>query len=136
MSAAILRFEARSAPAAGQRPGLLQRGDGAAEIGFALRGGRSALADLYQRTPCRVLFPRVEADEPPVAVVLTTSGGLTGGDRLRLAITVGEEAAAVVTTQAAEKIYRVEWTTPDEPTVWLAVHYGDVPVPTVDCSQG
>jgi cupin 2 domain-containing protein len=21
--------------------------------------------------------------------------------------------------------HRVEWTTPDEPTVWLAVHYGD-----------
>ena len=21
--------------------------------------------------------------------------------------------------------HRVEWTTPDEPTIWLAVHYGD-----------
>lgn len=25
----------------------------------------------------------------------------------------------------AHKKYRVEWTTPDEQTVWLAVHYGD-----------
>ena len=25
----------------------------------------------------------------------------------------------------AHKRHRVEWTTPDEPTVWLAVHYGD-----------
>jgi cupin 2 domain-containing protein len=24
----------------------------------------------------------------------------------------------------ARKRHRVEWTTPDEPTVWLAVHYG------------
>ncbi len=24
----------------------------------------------------------------------------------------------------AHKRHRVEWTTPDEPTVWLAVHYG------------
>jgi cupin 2 domain-containing protein len=24
----------------------------------------------------------------------------------------------------AHKKHRVEWTTPDEPTVWLAVHYG------------
>jgi cupin 2 domain-containing protein len=21
--------------------------------------------------------------------------------------------------------HRVEWTTPEEPTIWLAVHYGD-----------
>lgn len=34
----------------------------------------------------------------------------------------------------AHKRHRVEWTTPSEPTVWLAVHYGDVPVPTVNCS--
>ena len=25
----------------------------------------------------------------------------------------------------AHKKHRVEWTTPDEPTVWLAVHYGE-----------
>jgi len=24
----------------------------------------------------------------------------------------------------AHKRHRVEWTTPDEPTVWLAIHYG------------
>lgn len=25
----------------------------------------------------------------------------------------------------AHRKHRVEWTTPDEPTIWLAVHYGD-----------
>ena len=25
----------------------------------------------------------------------------------------------------AHKKHRVEWTTPDEPTIWLAVHYGN-----------
>lgn len=25
--------------------------------------------------------------------------------------------------------HRVAWTTPDEPTIWLAVHYGESPVP-------
>ena len=25
----------------------------------------------------------------------------------------------------AHKKHRVEWTTPDEPTIWLTVHYGD-----------
>jgi cupin 2 domain-containing protein len=28
---------------------------------------------------------------------------------------------------AAHRRHRVEWTQPDEPTVWIAVHYGDVP---------
>ena len=26
----------------------------------------------------------------------------------------------------AFKKYRVEWTTPDEPTIWLGVRYGDL----------
>jgi cupin 2 domain-containing protein len=33
----------------------------------------------------------------------------------------------------AHRKHRVEWTTPDEPTLWLAVHYGDqqcAPTPT------
>ncbi|HEX3997463.1 MAG TPA: cupin domain-containing protein [Pirellulales bacterium] len=28
-------------------------------------------------------------------------------------------------TIPAHRRHRVEWTTPDEPTVWLAVHFGD-----------
>ena len=24
----------------------------------------------------------------------------------------------------ARRRHRVEWTTPDEPTIWLAIHYG------------
>ena len=35
---------------------------------------------------------------------------LTPGDSLRI---------------PAHRRHRVEWTTPDAPTVWLAVHYGD-----------
>lgn len=26
----------------------------------------------------------------------------------------------------AHKKHRIEWTTPDEPTIWLAVHYGEL----------
>ena len=28
---------------------------------------------------------------------------------------------------AAHRRHRVEWTHPDEPTIWIAVHYGEVP---------
>ena len=75
-------------------------------MAFDLRDGGTRLTDLYQRDPCRVLFPRSEPGEPPQAVLLTTSGGVTDGDALKMAIEVGPGAAAVATTQAAEKIYR------------------------------
>lgn len=88
-------------------PNPHQRVDGEARIAFRRRvDGVTALADLYQRAPCRVLFPTTEADDPIQAVLLTTSGGLTGGDRTRVAVSLESHARATVTTQAAEKIYR------------------------------
>lgn len=84
----------------------LQRASGESRVAFDLRDGRTRLGDLYQRDPCRVLFPRAEPGEPPQAVHLTTSGGVTDGDSLKMAIEVGPGAVAVATTQAAEKIYR------------------------------
>jgi urease accessory protein len=88
-------------------PHAHQRVDGEARIAFRRRvDGATALADLYQRAPCRVLFPTTEADDSVQAVLLTTSGGLTGGDRTRVAVSVEPHARATVTTQAAEKIYR------------------------------
>jgi urease accessory protein len=87
-------------------PTRLQRASGESRVAFDLRDGRTCLADLYQRDPCRVLFPEPEPGEPPVAVLLTTSGGVTDGDSLKMAIEIGPEASAVATTQAAEKIYR------------------------------
>ena len=87
-------------------PPLLQRASGESRVAFDLRDGRTRLSDLYQRDPCRVLFPEPEPGEPPLAVMLTTSGGVTDGDSLKMAIEIGPGASAVATTQAAEKIYR------------------------------
>lgn len=84
----------------------LERGSGAAEIVFKRRGDATVLARLAQQTPCRVLFPAAEPGDPPLAVLLTTSGGLTGGDALRVRVGVERGGCAGVTTQAAEKIYR------------------------------
>ncbi|MBI1208958.1 MAG: urease accessory protein UreD [Azospirillum sp.] len=86
---------------------VLQRGDGACEVRFERdEGGLCRARHVYQKAPCRVLFPTVEPGELPTAVVVTTSGGLTGGDRLRLDFTAAPGAAALITAQAAEKIYR------------------------------
>jgi len=87
-------------------PVRLQRASGESRVAFDLRAGRTRLGDLYQRDPCRVLFPEPELGEPPLAVMLTTSGGVTDGDSLKMAIEIGPGASAVATTQAAEKVYR------------------------------
>ena len=84
----------------------LQRASGESRVVFAIRDGATRLTDLYQRDPCRVLFPDPEPGEPPQAVLVTTSGGVTDGDTLKMAIEVGPGARVVAATQAAEKIYR------------------------------
>ena len=79
---------------------------GVAEIGFALKDGPTRLSHLYERHPLRVLFPSSVAGDVPVAVLVTTSGGLVAGDRVAIAVNIGEGAAAHITGSAAEKIYR------------------------------
>jgi urease accessory protein len=81
---------------------------GVAEIGFVARDGRTRLSHLYQTDPLRALFPDAPPGEPPTAVLVTTSGGLVGGDRLRIAVDMAPGSSAHVTAQSAEKIYRSE----------------------------
>src|SRR6476660_7919557 len=102
----------------------LQRASGESRVVFALRDGATRLAELYQRDPCRVLFPDPEPGEPPQAVLVTTSGGVTGGDSLAMAIEIGPAAEAVAATQAAEKIYRAARAT-EHCTMDIAVTVGE-----------
>ena len=88
------------------RGGRLQRADGAASASFALRQGGTRLARLHQRGSAKIRLPKVPAGEPPNAVVINTAGGLTGGDRMRIGVSVAEGCRAIVTTQAAERVYR------------------------------
>jgi urease accessory protein len=85
----------------------LQRCDGALTLSLARdEAGATRLDDLYQRDPCRALFPHAEPGDVFQTVLLTTSGGLAGGDRVAASIAAGAGTRALVTTQAAEKIYR------------------------------
>lgn len=70
--------------------------------------GRAAtrIAHLFQAAPARILFPAPEPDEPPLAVLVNTAGGLAGGDALALDLRLGEGTAVTFTTPSAEKIYR------------------------------
>ena len=80
--------------------------DGAAEIGVGIRNSETRLRHLFQSDPCRILFPRVPPGSPMEAVIVTMSGGIVGGDRLRFALRAEKDAVAAITTQAAEKVYR------------------------------
>lgn len=83
----------------------LQRASGRARVRFVARDGATRLADLEQSGSAKARLPRVH-DPVPVAVFLNTAGGLTGGDRMEFVAEVGPGAAAVATSQAAERIYR------------------------------
>ena len=97
---------ARSPASAGGSGWRFAEAAGVAQIGFAVNDGRTRLTHLYERNPLRVLFPAAEAGDAALAVLVTTSGGLVAGDRLDIAVSVGEGAAAHVTGSAAEKLYR------------------------------
>jgi urease accessory protein len=108
------------------RPAIprLQRSDGAAEVGFVRRDGATRLAHLFQSDPCRVMFPWPDDGDVSQAVLVTTSGGLTDGDRVRIAVNCAAGAAALVTGQAAEKIYRAAGDAPCRIDVGLDVAAG------------
>jgi urease accessory protein len=54
----------------------------------------------------RVLFPDPLDDPMPAAVLINTAGGLVGGDAITVRAGVGARAAARLTSQAAERVYR------------------------------
>lgn len=84
----------------------LQRANGSCRIVVAGAGKGNRIVDLYQQSPMRVVFPRTDGDRSQEAVLVNTSGGVAGGDHLQLNVTALSGASIVVTTQAAEKIYR------------------------------
>ena len=86
-------------------PEGLQRARGRAEVAMRADGGRNRLERLYQQGCAKAILPRSHA-RLPEAVLVNTSGGITGGDRLDYVMTAGDGAGLVVTTQAAERIYR------------------------------
>lgn len=67
--------------------------------------GQSVLADLRHGGCLKALFPRGTCDRLS-AVIVNTSGGITGGDDLRITAKVGADARLSLTSQAAERIYR------------------------------
>ena len=80
------------------------RSQGVLDLSFRRREGRTSIDRSYQAGCLRMR--RVADGEAPCAVLLNTAGGVAEGDSLDQHVTWEEGAAATVTTQAAEKIYR------------------------------
>jgi urease accessory protein len=93
-----------------QAASWLPRTEGSLRLALARRadgsGDRTGVDVLHEQGAARVRFPRPAPLGPAEAVLLNTAGGLTGGDKLAIEVSLGEGARAVVTTAAAEKIYR------------------------------
>jgi urease accessory protein len=92
--------------AGGATAQAMERARGAVRLSASLAGGRIRVADLAQSGCGRLLFPAVAETAALEAVVVNTSGGLTGGDRFEIAASARAGARLVLTTQACEKIYR------------------------------
>lgn len=84
----------------------LPRTEGSLRLGFKREGGETRLDILRQAGAARVRFPKPAGDAVPEAVLLNTAGGLTGGDRIDIGVTLGAGCEATVTSAAAEKVYR------------------------------
>jgi urease accessory protein len=67
--------------------------------------GKTRRGELHESGSLRVRCPNTSADELE-AVLINTAGGVAGGDRFALDIAAGEGTNLVVTTAAAEKVYR------------------------------
>ncbi|MCX7341213.1 MAG: urease accessory protein UreD [Hyphomicrobiales bacterium] len=81
------------------------RAAGGVRVRFALARNRTVRTEVAEGGGYRVRFPST-FNATCEAVLINTGGGLTGGDRFDACIAVDDGARAIVTTQAAEKIYR------------------------------
>jgi urease accessory protein len=84
----------------------LQRSEGLARLVLARSARGTHIADLFERSPIRIMFPGIRGAPVEEAVVVNTAGGIAGGDRLEISVTVLADASVTVTSQAAERVYR------------------------------
>lgn len=88
------------------------RAQGVLEASFRRVGRRTGIDRIHEAGGLRLRFPNVARGFHPdcEAVCINTGGGMVGGDTARLGFAIGPGAAATLTTQSAEKIYRAEGT--------------------------
>lgn len=86
-------------------PSAMQRSHGTGTLTVKQSAGRTRIGRLHQSGNARIRVPKTHG-EALEAVLINTSGGVTGGDTLSWTLEAGPGTRAVVTTQACERIYR------------------------------
>jgi urease accessory protein len=81
------------------------RATGHIVLGVDAVNGRIRRARVHEEGSLRVRFPHRAADSLE-AVIVNTAGGMTGGDRFSIDLSVAPGASLIACTAAAEKIYR------------------------------
>lgn len=85
--------------------GPVPRTRGRLELSSKAVAGRSGIDHFRASGAMKALFGRGDAVQ---AIMINTSGGLTGGDRLDIEATAGAHSHLTLTTQAAERAYRAK----------------------------
>jgi urease accessory protein len=81
------------------------RAAGGVRLRFGRVGGQTHRLDVAESGGYRARFPTT-FDATSEAVLINTGGGMAGGDAMRVDVELGPGSDAIVTSQAAEKIYR------------------------------
>ena len=81
------------------------RAMGRIALAVGMEKGETRRRRVYEDGPLRVRFPNGDAGRLE-AVVVNTAGGIAGGDRHNFTVEVDAGAKLVVTSAAAEKVYR------------------------------
>ncbi|OHV84502.1 urease accessory protein UreD [Rhizobium sp. LCM 4573] len=82
-----------------------QRARGAGRLVTKTFDGRTRLAEFFQEGCAKIRLPETFSPEME-AILINTSGGLTGGDVVEWSVTAGASTSLSITTQANEKIYK------------------------------
>ena len=108
----IIANSAVASPAASSRSDSASRTASVGRVGtLALEYLRRGDRTIFGRTRCETpwhLFPPIYLDDSGSAYTLLVnpSGGLVGGDRLSIDVSVGPKAHALISTPSANRVYR------------------------------
>lgn len=83
-----------------------QRSAGRGKLSVVDAAGKTRISRMFQEGSAKIRVPRDGDRRALEAVLINTSGGLTGGDRLDWGIEAGPRSRLTLTTQACEKVYR------------------------------
>jgi len=103
---AVIEADTIASPSGWQGAVRHQRSQGRGGLEVARARGKTRIRRLFQEGSAKIRLPRDLAGEEAEAVLINTSGGLTGGDRIEWNVVVAAGASLTLTSQACDKVYR------------------------------